>query len=1665
MGENTILSLCFPCPSPAQAGLVDDNLSRVFQQLCSDVARAHHCQAVLNVSINPTQAKKRLSIDTHQSVYNVTLSGVYQNVIAARGTLMRNNPLKPKLSIKVNRASITEVELPAASRNEEEGSKQLKPKSQAQEDIKPCSGDNEKASSGLSSVATSVESTAAATTPDTQPSSTSKPSENAAPTEPATTTTATPAVSNGSTTTSAFSSFFAVSPRFKAAVDEISASTRTSISLISSQFHAVPSARSALAAHARQEMVELVIVGAWENAEAARLLLLVAIDTLQPGIASEQVTIELKYQNMLGGRKRQDLQDLMARTRTNVYLSSPFVQTANKNGSPVDPRYNQIFITGETDRIQIVKDWINKACMRVHTASQPCTRQVNIAARKLDWMLLNHREKLRSIMIDNATFIAFPPLGASHPIIFAYGENRVNVERTIRTVMQLASQFHSGSITMLAPIPESMITAPLNPPSALSPVATVASAVSQASGAEVEFRVNGFFIFGNEIQCRMAVQFLADIDFVKTLHYEVKFSVELSNEQREFISGKKNGKINRIMKATGAKIKFDPCNEYNFYVDLSSNVAVKAVEALAMLQEELPAEISFYVPETYHKRIIGVGGKNIQRIMKKYGVYVKFSNSDEFANLGGYFDNLDNVVARTPSKNAHNLDNLKHAVMEFVNPRDKDFVHHSVTIPKQYYLLLLSDQARALHELQDATNCTVRFPERETGSDTVWISGPESLIQQATSMLLSLVDEQYVYPVPFSEALGRVVARPEFFTEVVDKMKNEWNITLVPPAPRETSHQPSTHLAQEGSTKPAADETAKDEAVKTEEVTSVAKPEARAAETDVQQERKATKTKEEEGERAAHEEGTKEDEAKAKTSVSKAKEALSGKGEEDALSSLTDDENGEETEQEDHVFIFKYSRNNEDYLQNAKELLVQYLIDNQIEVYDDEIHIQRPRSDSFAEAFPHFNSKILSSVAGGEMATPAPAFPSYSLFDNAAGNAFESLTRTSGTPLNTGGVGSIVPSDLRAIFSHGASSTLPPSGSSPPKWPELHSRQHTSHAANFSGLTSASPSYQTQHAMSSGNGNHANAYTRLTSSPIDPWATPEKHSPQPTNQHTPPQHGMYGNISGYRTPTMQGMMGSQAYYSPNGTIGHGYSTPPSSGAHQQPLPQQPQQRSSMTADGPYGKAVGYAGHGHAYSGNNSPVGGVSTNVHHPYGNMMSPHGQQQQQTQSSSHHSSPSRSSSGSAPSSRNSFQFLDEKMMGPAFGPGYGPSLNSSSGLRNQHGSPSMIYQQQSSPSSQQQQHNQYPSHLSSYNPQYPRQRQRHSSNNSAASHHTMFLGAIGGGLGSAGGSVDSDEISEDESDEGFDDLRHRRRTTSQQHLHQQYLAQQQQQQQQQQLAHQHQHQAAPQHGRGSYGMFQPSKPSGGAGSMAVGSNVGMGAGGRRGSLPLAFVPYDVFSPSYGQPQQQPSQLQQQQSPSTPPPSMVRQSASSTDLYGRKSLVNSMSRLSMGQPTQAQHQLQQQQQQHQQQQHLHQKHHPHHAQQHDSNGISSSGRAIGSGILGGGSSGGSASSSGSLNMPNFGPRTSSVFGEGDRDFLSSGIGAIIGGGTISSHHPNAGSVHQFPHPGMTGGNNNSNGTLQGYGSSSDVFLNESALDHQGHPHHSGRGHTNDAAWVGGWDH
>jgi hypothetical protein len=140
----------------------------------------------------------------------------------------------------------------------------------------------------------------------------------------------------------------------------------------------------------------------------------------------------------------------------------------------------------------------------------------------------------------------------------------------------------------------------------------------------------------------------------------------MANELQEFVAGKKSGKVNKIMKNTNCNIAFETYTEYNFLIDVMAPRLEEIQDGFAQLLEEFPAELYWYVPEEYHKRIIGVQGKTIQRIMKHYSVYVKFFNALEFAAAGGDSKTEDNVLARTPAKNQESLDNCKKAVLEMV---------------------------------------------------------------------------------------------------------------------------------------------------------------------------------------------------------------------------------------------------------------------------------------------------------------------------------------------------------------------------------------------------------------------------------------------------------------------------------------------------------------------------------------------------------------------------------------------------------------------------------------------------------------------------------------------------------------------------------------------------------------------------------------------------------------------------------------------------------------------------------------------------------------------------------------------------------------------------------------------------------------------------------------
>lgn len=207
------------------------------------------------------------------------------------------------------------------------------------------------------------------------------------------------------------------------------------------------------------------------------------------------------------------------------------------------------------------------------------------------------------------------------------------------------------------------------------------------------------------------------------------------------------------MKSSDANILFKPFNNYNFIISIESDDFFKAKDALESLQNELPAELSFYVPEICHRRIIGVAGKNIQRVMKQYGVYVKFLSHEELVEYGGYLPNQHNVVARTPEKNVESLERLQSAVMEFITfQKDRDFITRQEYVP--YYV------HRNMVHLERMYNCCIGWPERD-GTNHVLVTGPKSHIQEMQLRIQSYLPQYMDLQVPASVVLEKLLKSSE----------------------------------------------------------------------------------------------------------------------------------------------------------------------------------------------------------------------------------------------------------------------------------------------------------------------------------------------------------------------------------------------------------------------------------------------------------------------------------------------------------------------------------------------------------------------------------------------------------------------------------------------------------------------------------------------------------------------------------------------------------------------------------------------------------------------------------------------------------------------------------------------------------------------------------------
>lgn len=134
------------------------------------------------------------------------------------------------------------------------------------------------------------------------------------------------------------------------------------------------------------------------------------------------------------------------------------------------------------------------------------------------------------------------------------------------------------------------------------------------------------------------------------------------HDDKDFICGKKDGKLMRIMREHQVQIHLKDVGEPPVLLQIATtgHGFERVWRASQRVDDELPTVLIAHIPEQQHRRLIGQAGKNIQRIMKRHAVYIKFYNEEEARKeFGGWREwhkpqgvHCDlNVVIKTPSKN------------------------------------------------------------------------------------------------------------------------------------------------------------------------------------------------------------------------------------------------------------------------------------------------------------------------------------------------------------------------------------------------------------------------------------------------------------------------------------------------------------------------------------------------------------------------------------------------------------------------------------------------------------------------------------------------------------------------------------------------------------------------------------------------------------------------------------------------------------------------------------------------------------------------------------------------------------------------------------------------------------------------------------------------------
>ena len=363
----------------------------------------------------------------------------------------------------------------------------------------------------------------------------------------------------------------------------------------------------------------IYITGSWANIEETKM-------GLYKSIFSEKEQKQMQFKpyllQMFSGRELSRIREITDSTATSCFMNT---------------YTGRLVVVGQRDGVLRATEIIQKECTEDEILYE--RYHFVLSASRCRYLERTKQYEIWSVMKSYAVYVEIALLNATDAEITIYSRYKKSADEAWLALLNLTLDFFTIDLVTYEAVN-------------ISAGEAFIASIATSSNTEIQICENHWLISGAFSNARDALQICNT-----TIHLrQCSAILDIHPSYEDFITGKKNGKFNKIFKETGCPVKISELNNESLLrIQLSSHDISTLINGAALLAQELPSEITFHIPTIHHKRIIGVGGKNIQNIMKSFGVYVKFINPDEFKLMGGSLVEELNVLARTPAKNAKAL--------------------------------------------------------------------------------------------------------------------------------------------------------------------------------------------------------------------------------------------------------------------------------------------------------------------------------------------------------------------------------------------------------------------------------------------------------------------------------------------------------------------------------------------------------------------------------------------------------------------------------------------------------------------------------------------------------------------------------------------------------------------------------------------------------------------------------------------------------------------------------------------------------------------------------------------------------------------------------------------------------------------------------------------------